>query len=79
MVESGHTVQLCLERNSNLTLHLLGGPAGVLRDDLDSGRRRVGVSFNVEQLESVETADQQDDRKKNDEQLLSQNKINQLT
>jgi hypothetical protein len=47
------------ERNRDLPLHLFGGIARLLRDDLDQRRRRVGIGFDVEILQRKRAASQQ--------------------
>src|SRR5262249_59719567 len=56
---SRHVFDARLERYRDLPLHLFGGIARLLRDDLDQRGRRVGIGFYVEILQSKRAARQQ--------------------
>ena len=58
VLEARHTEQRRLDRHRDLPLHFLGGPRGILRDELDERRRRVGVRFHVEPSEGVDASRQ---------------------
>src|SRR5215471_14604912 len=61
VVEARHAIELRLDWYGDLALHLFRGPSRVLRNDLNSGGRRVGVGLNVEQFESVEATNEEQD------------------
>ena len=48
VLQAGHPVQGGLDRDADQPLHLLGAEAGVLRDDLDQRRGRVGIGLDVQ-------------------------------
>ena len=47
--------------NGHLLFHFFGRPRGVLGDDLDQGRRRIGIRFDVEFGKRVDADLQRDD------------------
>ena len=51
--QSRHAGQRHLQRNGHLALDLLGRGAGILGDDLDDGRRRIGIGLDVDVIERV--------------------------
>ena len=48
LLQMWRTVNGVLHRDCDLLLHFLRGPGGVLRDDLDQRRRRIGIGLDVE-------------------------------
>ena len=60
--EARHPIQGDFERPGDEPLHLLGARPGILGDDLDEGRRGVGIGLDVQVHGRVDArADQGDD------------------
>lgn len=63
---------LDFQRNGDVALHLLGGLARVLRDDVDEGRDRVRIGLDVQAHETDEPGDADEDEQRRHERLLFQ-------
>ena len=50
--QAGRAGDRDLQRNGDVTFDFLGRLAGILRDDLDDRRRRVGIGLDIERCES---------------------------
>src|SRR5262249_31795442 len=63
-----HAGQGDFQRNGDLALHLFGTRAGVLGDNFDDGRRRVGIGLDVDVNEGIAAdTDKGRDSKEHDE------------
>ncbi len=52
-----HALERDLDGQRNRPLHLLAGPARILRDDLDHRRRRIGISHHIQNMKRIEAAE----------------------
>ena len=65
--EAGH---LDLDRDGDVALDLLGGLAGILRDDVDQRRHRIGIGLDVQPRVGEQSGDGQHHAQDDDEDSL---------
>ena len=76
--QAGHARQRHLQRHRHLTLDLLGRAAGKLADDLDDGRRRVGIGLDVDVEKGVSAVAGQSQDNQHDHERIVQGPLDDL-
>ena len=71
-LDVGHAGHLDLDRHGDVALDLLRRLAGILGDDVDQRRHRVGIGLDVERLVGEQAADHQRDAEDDHEDALLQ-------
>ena len=78
MRKVGQPIHLQLKGNGNLALHLLGGAARPLGNDIDVIVGNVRIGLNREPVKRDDSPDEQQDAETQDQELLAQGEIDKV-